>query len=345
MDGKLVALARAREAAILTNDFNLNRVADLQSIRVLNINSLANALKPALLPGDTLRIKVITEGKEPGQGVGYLDDGTMVVVEGGAKLVGRELDVAGDARPPDGHGPDGLRAGPSGVSAGEAASGGTSSVPIEAVVVAAGSSSRMGGLDKLEAELDGRSVLRWSVEALAVGGRRADRGRHLAGRVAEIAAAAWLPDRSSPWSPGGARRQESVAAGVAALAGAATGEGSAGVDARGKPTRTPAGSPRSRSRDPGPRRGPAAGQPGADPGRGRGRSRSHGAAIPVLPVTETLKRLDGDRVGATVDRTRRGRGPDSAGCSRSACSERAYADLPSGRSRNLDRRGLAAGGL
>ncbi|HEY1168152.1 MAG TPA: PIN domain-containing protein [Candidatus Limnocylindrales bacterium] len=93
VDAKLVALARARGAAILTNDFNLNRVADLQSIRVLNINSLANALKPALLPGDQLRIKVITEGKEPGQGVGYLDDGTMVVVEGGSRLVGHELDV------------------------------------------------------------------------------------------------------------------------------------------------------------------------------------------------------------------------------------------------------------
>ena len=93
VDAKLVVLAKARGAAILTNDFNLNRVADLQSIRVLNINSLANALKPALLPGDTLRIKIITEGKEAGQGVGYLDDGTMIVVEGGARLVGRELDV------------------------------------------------------------------------------------------------------------------------------------------------------------------------------------------------------------------------------------------------------------
>jgi uncharacterized protein YacL len=93
VDGKLVALARSRGAAILTNDFNLNRVADLQSIRVLNINSLANALKPALLPGDSLKIKVITEGKEQGQGVGYLDDGTMVVVEGGSKFVDRELDV------------------------------------------------------------------------------------------------------------------------------------------------------------------------------------------------------------------------------------------------------------
>jgi uncharacterized protein YacL len=94
VDSKLVSLARARGAAILTNDFNLNRVADLQSIRVLNINSLANALKPALMPGDELKIKVITEGKEAGQGVGYLDDGTMVVVEGGARLVGQELNVA-----------------------------------------------------------------------------------------------------------------------------------------------------------------------------------------------------------------------------------------------------------
>jgi uncharacterized protein YacL len=93
VDSKLVALAKLRGAAILTNDFNLNRVADLQSIRVLNINSLANALKPALLPGDSLKIKVLTEGKEAGQGVGYLDDGTMVVVEGGARLVGHELDV------------------------------------------------------------------------------------------------------------------------------------------------------------------------------------------------------------------------------------------------------------
>ena len=93
VDGKLVAMARARGAAILTNDFNLNRVAELQSVRILNINSLANALKPALLPGDTLRIKVITEGKEPGQGVGYLDDGTMVVIEGGSRLVGHDLDI------------------------------------------------------------------------------------------------------------------------------------------------------------------------------------------------------------------------------------------------------------
>ena len=93
VDAKLVALARARNAAILTNDYNLNKVAELQGIRVLNVNSLANAVKPAFLPGDTLRVSVIQEGKEPGQGVAFLDDGTMIVVEGGIRYLGRDLDV------------------------------------------------------------------------------------------------------------------------------------------------------------------------------------------------------------------------------------------------------------
>jgi uncharacterized protein YacL len=93
VDAKLVALARARSRAILTNDFNLNRVAELQGVRVMNVNSLANAVKPALLPGETLRVRVIQEGKEPGQGVGFLDDGTMIVVEGGARFVDRDVDV------------------------------------------------------------------------------------------------------------------------------------------------------------------------------------------------------------------------------------------------------------
>ncbi len=93
VDAKLVALARARNAAILTNDYNLNKVAELQGIRVLNVNSLANAMKPAFLPGDTLRVSVIQEGKEPGQGVAFLDDGTMIVVEGGIRHLGRDLDV------------------------------------------------------------------------------------------------------------------------------------------------------------------------------------------------------------------------------------------------------------
>jgi uncharacterized protein YacL len=93
VDAKLVALAKSRSRAILTNDFNLNRVADLQGVRVMNVNSLANAVKPALLPGETLRVRVIQEGKEAAQGVGFLDDGTMVVVEGGARFIDRDVDV------------------------------------------------------------------------------------------------------------------------------------------------------------------------------------------------------------------------------------------------------------
>jgi len=94
VDAKLVALAKRYSRAVLTNDFNLNRVAELQGVRVLNINSLANAVKPALLPGEELRVRVIQPGKEAGQGVGFLDDGTMIVVEGGARLVDSEVDVS-----------------------------------------------------------------------------------------------------------------------------------------------------------------------------------------------------------------------------------------------------------
>ena len=93
VDSKLVAIARKNGRAVLTNDLNLNRIADLQGVRVLNVNSLANAVKPALLPGEDLRVRVIQPGKDAGQGVGYLDDGTMVVVEGGAKAIDSEVDV------------------------------------------------------------------------------------------------------------------------------------------------------------------------------------------------------------------------------------------------------------
>jgi uncharacterized protein YacL len=93
VDAKLVELAKRRSRVILTNDFNLNRVAELQGVRVMNINSLANAVKPAVLPGEELHVKVIQEGKEAGQGVGFLDDGTMIVVEGGARLIDREVDL------------------------------------------------------------------------------------------------------------------------------------------------------------------------------------------------------------------------------------------------------------
>jgi uncharacterized protein YacL len=93
VDAKLVELARRRGAGILTNDYNLNRVAQLDDVRVLNLNQLANALKPAFLPGDALQVKVIQQGKEPGQGLAYLDDGTMIVVEGGGDMVDREVEV------------------------------------------------------------------------------------------------------------------------------------------------------------------------------------------------------------------------------------------------------------
>ncbi len=93
VDAKLVALARSRSGTIITNDFNLNRVAEIQGVRVMNVNSLANALKPAVLPGEELRVRVIQEGKEAGQGVGFLDDGTMIVVEGGARYLDREIEV------------------------------------------------------------------------------------------------------------------------------------------------------------------------------------------------------------------------------------------------------------
>ena len=93
VDSKLVALAKKNGRAVLTNDLNLNRIADLQGVRVLNVNSLANAVKPALLPGEDLRVRVIQPGKDAGQGVGYLDDGTMVVVEGGAKAIDSDVDV------------------------------------------------------------------------------------------------------------------------------------------------------------------------------------------------------------------------------------------------------------
>ncbi|GAB4331200.1 MAG: PIN/TRAM domain-containing protein [Candidatus Abyssubacteria bacterium] len=93
VDSKLVRLAKQLNAKIITNDFNLNKVAQFQGIEVLNVNDLANALKPIVLPDEDFIIKIIKEGKEPGQGVGYLDDGTMVVVENGARLIGKEVKV------------------------------------------------------------------------------------------------------------------------------------------------------------------------------------------------------------------------------------------------------------
>lgn len=93
VDEKLVRLAQKLGCAIVTNDFNLNRVAGLQGVPVLNVNELANAVKAVVLPGETMRVHIIQEGKEVGQGVGYLDDGTMVVVENGRHFMNHEIEV------------------------------------------------------------------------------------------------------------------------------------------------------------------------------------------------------------------------------------------------------------
>ncbi len=93
VDAKLVALARARGARLLTNDTALARVATLAGVTVGSIHELAAALRPVALPGESMQVQVMREGKEPGQGVAYLDDGTMVVVEGGKRFIGQSLDV------------------------------------------------------------------------------------------------------------------------------------------------------------------------------------------------------------------------------------------------------------
>jgi uncharacterized protein YacL len=93
VDDKLVQLAKQLKCPVITNDFNLNQVAQLQGVAVLNINALANAVKALVLPGETIRVQLIDEGKELGQGVGYLDDGTMVVVEHGMRFINREIDI------------------------------------------------------------------------------------------------------------------------------------------------------------------------------------------------------------------------------------------------------------
>lgn len=92
-DGKLIAVAKASGMALITLDFNLKRVAELQRIRVLNLNDLINALKPVAVTGELLSIRVLKPGKEPGQGVGYLEDGTMIVVEDGGDAIGRQIEA------------------------------------------------------------------------------------------------------------------------------------------------------------------------------------------------------------------------------------------------------------
>lgn len=93
VDSKLVKLAKVKNGIVVTNDFNLNKVCDVQGVPVLNINDLANAVKPIVLPGEELIVQVIKDGKEQKQGVAYLDDGTMIVVEGGQDYIGKTIEV------------------------------------------------------------------------------------------------------------------------------------------------------------------------------------------------------------------------------------------------------------
>ncbi len=93
VDAKLVRLAKERRAKLVTNDYNLNRVAQVEGVTVLNVNELAEAVKPVVLPGEELHVSIVRDGKEAHQGVGYLDDGTMIVVENGRRLIGEDVDV------------------------------------------------------------------------------------------------------------------------------------------------------------------------------------------------------------------------------------------------------------
>jgi len=94
VDMKLIELAKRYDAKVVTNDFNLNKVATLQGIEIMNVNLLANALKPVVLPGETMRVFILREGKEYNQGVAYLDDGTMVVVDGARKMINKTIDIS-----------------------------------------------------------------------------------------------------------------------------------------------------------------------------------------------------------------------------------------------------------
>lgn len=93
VDSKLVKLAKSLGAKVITNDFNLNKVAELYGVEVLNVNELANAVKPIVLPGEEMTVHIIKDGKEQGQGIGYLDDGTMIVVDGGRRYIGENVGV------------------------------------------------------------------------------------------------------------------------------------------------------------------------------------------------------------------------------------------------------------
>ena len=93
VDLKLIELARTLQGKIVTNDFNLNKVAQLRGVEVLNVNELANSLKPVVLPGEAMKVFILKEGKEYNQGVAYLDDGTMVVVDNARRMIGKTIDI------------------------------------------------------------------------------------------------------------------------------------------------------------------------------------------------------------------------------------------------------------
>ena len=212
VDAKLVRVAHEQDMPILTTDYNLNKVAQIQGVRVLNVNDLANALKPAVLPGEALRVKVIREGKEAEQGVGYLDDGTMIVVEGGRERIGElvETEVTSVLQSPSGK----MIFTPAGL---------LTPMPGEtwAVVVAAGAGDRLGAdRPKAFVRLGGRTMLAWSLAMLddhdlidgivmVVPEEYEERASLLADDLCATKIAAAVP--------GGATRPESVEAGVACV--------------------------------------------------------------------------------------------------------------------------------
>ena len=202
--------------------------------------------------------------------------------------------------------------------------------PVDAVVVAAGSSRRMGGRDKLVADLEGRTVLRWAVEALAAAGVERIAIATSPDRVAAVAAETWLPESVVAVVAGGERRQESVAAAVAALAEPGPlDEAKLAAASRPRDARTRAQMEAAHGSDRVILVHDAA-RPLASPELIRAVAEAadrHGAAIPVLPVTETLKRLDGGLVGATIDRTDVVAAQTPQGVRRSLLG-RAYAQYP-----------------
>ena len=141
----------------MTNDYNLNRIAHVEGVAVLNVNELANAVKPVVLPGEELHVAVIREGKEFHQGIGYLEDGTMIVVEHGRRLIGEETDVDRHERAADRRRPDDLCA---------AETRGRRVVKWAAVIVAAGRGTRF-GRPKQFLELAGLPMVGWSIRRFA----------------------------------------------------------------------------------------------------------------------------------------------------------------------------------